>query len=74
MHNGALHGRRCRRTARGGRAVDLYQTWLYREVINSVWMLRAIVFLVLVGNLMSPILIWYLMSGRNPSSHKKRES
>jgi hypothetical protein len=55
-------------------AMDLYQTWLYREVVNSVWMLRAIVFLVLIGNLVSPILIWYLMSGRNPSGHKKPES
>jgi hypothetical protein len=59
---------------RGGLAVDLYQTWLYREVINSVWMLRTIVFLVLIGNLLSPIFIWYLMSGRNPFAHKKPES
>lgn len=51
---------------RGGLTVDLYQTWLYREVINSVWMLRTVTFIVLIGNLLSPIFIWYLMSSRDP--------
>ncbi len=58
--------------ARGGRTVDFYQTWLYREVINSVWMLRTITFLVLISNLLSPIVIWFLMSSRNPFKKKKK--
>ncbi|HEO8420634.1 Uncharacterised protein [Mycobacteroides abscessus subsp. abscessus] len=45
--------------------MNFYHTWLYKNVINTEWLLWIIVVFVLAFNILSPIIIWGLMNGQS---------
>ncbi|QOR68292.1 hypothetical protein IM538_09410 [Cytobacillus suaedae] len=44
--------------------MNLYHTWVYEYILNASWFVWSIVIVVLGFNILSPIFIWSIMSGR----------
>ncbi|CAM3784943.1 hypothetical protein COLU111180_08210 [Cohnella lubricantis] len=36
-----------------------YHSWLYRSILNTEWFMWTMVYLVLGGNLLAPIVAWF---------------
>ncbi len=44
--------------------MDFYHTWIYEKVINSKYLILAIVYVVMAFNLLAPVILWLTFSGR----------
>ncbi|MFZ3591735.1 hypothetical protein ACOI1C_21580 [Bacillus sp. DJP31] len=44
--------------------MNLYHTWIYEYILNASWFVWTVVIVVLGFNILSPIFIWSIMSGR----------
>jgi hypothetical protein len=57
--------------------MDLYHSWIYMGLLNTKWFVWIIVSLVFAVNILAPILMWLIMSGRkmweNPKSKGNRK-
>lgn len=40
----------------------LYETWLYENVINTIWFIRIILITVFTLNILSPIIIFFYLA------------
>ncbi|WML53598.1 hypothetical protein RCG17_02650 [Neobacillus sp. PS3-12] len=54
--------------------MDFYHNWLYEYILNTNWFIWIIIILVMGGNIVSPILLWFLMSGKKiPFFNKNKQ-
>ncbi|EFM10607.1 conserved hypothetical protein [Paenibacillus curdlanolyticus YK9] len=42
--------------------MDLYHSWIYMKVINTSWFMWSLVSVVLGLNLLTPLIIWYIIN------------
>lgn len=47
--------------------MDIYEFWLYKEVLNTHWFVWALVLAVFGGNLLMPLILWMLLGGKRMS-------
>lgn len=53
--------------------MDFYHSWIYVYIFNATWFLWMMVVIVLGGNILAPVIIWFLMSGRGmPFTRNKK--
>lgn len=52
--------------------VDFYHTWIYEYILNTNWFIWIIIIFVLGGNIVSPIILWFLLSGKRLPFSQKR--
>ncbi|RXT06942.1 hypothetical protein EIZ39_12305 [Ammoniphilus sp. CFH 90114] len=44
--------------------MDLYHSWFYVNILNSKWFVWSMVYLILGFNVLAPIIVWFVMSGK----------
>ncbi|MBO9596947.1 MAG: hypothetical protein J7559_03870 [Cohnella sp.] len=44
--------------------MDLYHSWIYERLLNTEWFMWTLVYLVLGVNILSPLIVWYFVGGR----------
>ncbi|REE81023.1 hypothetical protein A8990_12069 [Paenibacillus taihuensis] len=56
--------------------MDFYHSWIYQKVINTEWFMWIIVCVVLGINIISPLIVWYFITGKKMVkkyiAHKKQ--
>lgn len=55
--------------------MNLYHLWIYEHILNTRWFVSSIVYFLFVINMLGPILIWLIMSGKKiPFIQKKKKA
>ncbi|WP_027085758.1 hypothetical protein [Cohnella panacarvi] len=54
--------------------MDLYHSWVYERLLNTEWFMWTLVFSVLGINILSPLIVWYVVGGRRAISKVIRMS
>ncbi|HJV46819.1 MAG TPA: hypothetical protein VJ824_13970 [Bacillota bacterium] len=55
--------------------MDLYHSWIYIQLINTIWFAYFWIALIIGGNIITPLIIWFVMSGKPlPFTHKNKNS
>jgi hypothetical protein len=54
------------------KCLNFYHTWIYEYFLNTGWFIWTIVVLVMGGNILAPIILWFLMSRREIPFFRKR--
>jgi hypothetical protein len=44
--------------------MSFYESWIYREIINSTWFTWTMVAVVFGANMLMPIIMWLLLGGK----------
>ncbi|WP_162354586.1 hypothetical protein [Paenibacillus lycopersici] len=44
--------------------MDIYHSWIYQHVFNTEWFMWIVVYVVLGLNILSPLLVWFFITGR----------
>ncbi|WDL98534.1 hypothetical protein [Alicyclobacillus sp. ALC3] len=44
--------------------MDVYHSWIYVYILNTTWMVRAILYATFALNILSPILVWFIFRGQ----------
>lgn len=58
----------------GLRKVDLYNSWIYVNMLNAKWFIWTIVIFVFTFNILSPMVVWTVINGKGfPFVHKKEK-
>ncbi|MWC27739.1 hypothetical protein [Paenibacillus sp. MMS18-CY102] len=42
--------------------MDLYHSWIYMKVVNTSWFMWSFVGVVLGLNMLTPLIIWYIIN------------
>lgn len=44
--------------------MDLYHSWIYERLLNTEWFMWTLVAFVLGVNILSPLIVWYVVGGK----------
>jgi hypothetical protein len=44
--------------------MDLYHSWVYERLLNTEWFMWTLVYFVIGINILSPLIVWYVVGGR----------
>lgn len=51
--------------------MNLYHTWIYQNVLNTEWFVWGIVIFIFAFNILSPILLWRVVTSKKMSIMKR---